>query len=93
MKRGMYPIRSFVEGRAAVFAEQATFMESDGRTAVAVRNVSYRLPGTRVLDDAVGGTTVRTETLLRHGEIKGDQVKVPKGFYFLIVASCGSFVK
>lgn len=82
VKRGMYPIRSFVEGRAAVFAEQATFMESDGRTAVAVRNVSYRLPGTGVLDDAVGGTTVRTETLLRHGEIKGDQVIVPKGFYF-----------
>ena len=81
VKRGMYPIRSFVEGRAAVFAEQVTFMESDDRTAVAVRNVAYRLPGSRILDDAVGGTTVMTEPLFRHGEIKGDQVIVAKGFY------------
>ena len=87
------PSREFVERRAAVFAEKSMLMESDGKTSVARRSVAYCLLGHRVLDDAIGGTTVRTEPLFRHRKIKDNQVIVPKGFFLLTVVFSGSFVK
>ena len=59
------PVGILIESRVALLAEEPAFVERDGRAPVVGGNVANGLPGAGILDDTVGGSAVRTETLPR----------------------------
>ena len=54
-------------------------MERDGRAPVVGGDMANGLPGAGILDDTVGGSAVRTETLLRGWKVQGNEIIVPEG--------------
>ena len=51
-------------------------MEGDNGTAMVTGDVHDGLEGTRVFDDAVVGTTVRTQSLTEYRHIESDEIIV-----------------
>ena len=74
----MNPVGILIESRAALLAVESAFMESDCRTSVIRRDVAYGLPGTGILDDAVGGAAMRAEPLPWSWDIQGNEIIVPE---------------
>ena len=54
-KKRMNPVRIFIERHMTLLAEKPAFMEGNSGFPVMRRTVAYRLPGSGVFDDAVGG--------------------------------------
>ena len=59
MQGVMNPIRSFVEGGAAVLAEEPALVKGDSRTLLTIDEMAYGLPGAGVLDDTVVRAAMR----------------------------------
>ena len=74
----MNPVGILIESRATFLAVESAFVESDCRAPVIGRDVAYGLPGTGILDDAVGGATMRAEPLPRSWDIQGNEIIVPE---------------
>ena len=72
------PVGILIESRAALLAEKPAFVERDGRAPVVGRNVANGLPGAGILDDTVGESTVRTESLPWGWKVQGNEIIVPE---------------
>ena len=68
-------------------------MERDGRAPVVGGDMANGLPGAGILDDTVGGSAVRTETLPRGWRVQGNEIIVLEGLDMLDYSICKKYKK